>query len=249
MLYHLLAGGYRVTALTFDYGQKHRYELECATAQLGYLADHGHQIHHVAVDISTLGRSLGSALTDERIAIPLGHYQSESMKQTVVPNRNAIFFSMAAAQALSIANQVRQQVKLSLAVHSGDHEIYPDCRPEFYDAVWHAFQLGNWNAEQVEMYLPYLHLDKAAILRDAERSITALNLDFDTIFRNTCTSYMPDAEGRGHGLTGSDHERILAFHALGRVDPVPYQQPWDDLLARALSTQQIHPDSSHNATP
>ena len=124
------------------------------------------------------------------------------MKQTVVPNRNAIFASIAFAQALSIANRNNVDVEICLGVHSGDHAIYPDCTPEFYDSIFQAFYRGNWDAQRVTRYLPYLDLNKALILRDAVKSIEVLNLDFDTVFSNTLTSYAPDAAGRSSGLTG-----------------------------------------------
>ncbi len=116
--------------------------------------------------------------------------------------------------------------------------IYPDCRPEFYEALFKAFTIGNWDSERVEMYLPYLNDDKVGILKDAQESIAHLRLDFETIFRNTCTSYQPDSEGRSSGLTGSDVERILAFHALGLRDPIEYQSSWDEMVKQAVQLEQ-----------
>ena len=155
------------------------------------------------------------------------------MKETVVPNRNAIFASIAYGLAWSIAQQFQEPVRLSLGVHSGDHAIYPDCRPDFYQALWAAFQAGNWDADRVELFLPYLNFDKAEILRDAEKSIESLDLEFDEVFGNTLTSYQPDSEGRAHGLTGSDVERVLAFDAIGRVDPIEYVDGWQATLEKA----------------
>ena len=90
------------------------------------------------------------------------------------------------------------------------------------------------------MYLPYLEADKAIILQDAVHSIESLGLDFETVFRNTCTSYLPTADGRSHGLTGSDVERILAFHEIGLVDPIDYRDPWETVLERALALEAEH---------
>ena len=81
-------------------------------------------------------------------------------------------------------------------------------------------------------------MDKAGILRDAHRAVGELGLDFETVFRNTCTSYQPDGLGRSSGLTGSDVERILAFHEFGRPDPVEYQQPWEVVVENALKLQR-----------
>lgn len=238
LLMRLLAEGRQVYGLSFDYGQKHRLELERLDANLSYLQQNDLQVDCQRLDMSRLGSLFHSALTNSDWTVPTGHYEQENMKQTVVPNRNAIFSSVAYGYALSIAIRENSQVDLCLGVHSGDHAIYPDCRPEFYDALYKAFELGNWNAEKVSLHLPYLHADKFIILEDAEQAIEKLGLDFDTVFANTCTSYQPDAEGRSHGLTGSDVERILAFYRLGRQDPVEYQQPWKQVLSEALKLQK-----------
>ena len=155
------------------------------------------------------------------------------MRATVVPNRNAIFASIAYAWALSLAQKQNTTVKFGLGVHSGDHAIYPDCRPEFFGKLLDAFAAGNWESERVQVYLPYLHGDKTSILRDAVMNCEKLKLDFDRIFANTLTSYSPEVDGRSAGLTGSDVERILAFDEIGRVDPLPYKQPWRIVLSQA----------------
>lgn len=233
LLLHLLAAGDNVFGISFNYGQKHALELEFLARNINYLASNGHVIHYHTFDMSSLGDLFHSALLNEDWEIPKGHYEQENMKETVVPNRNAIFSSIAYGLAWSVAQQFDVPVRLSLGVHSGDHAIYPDCRPDFYKALWAAFQAGNWDADRVELYLPYLDDDKAEVLRDAEKSIEALELDFDTVFANTLTSYQPDADGQAHGLTGSDVERVLAFDAIGRVDPIEYVDGWEATLQKA----------------
>ena len=89
----------------------------------------------------------------------------------------------------------------------------------------------------VEFDLPYLHGDKTSILQDALETTQQLGFDFDTVLRNTITSYNPDEQGRSSGRSGSDVERILAFHAIDRVDPIEYQQPWDVVLEHALRVE------------
>ena len=74
-------------------------------------------------------------------------------------------------QSLSLANKFDEEIKIGLGVHSGDHAIYPDCRPEFYEAIENAFKIGNWDSDKVNFYLPYLDGDKYTILKDAEKSI------------------------------------------------------------------------------
>ena len=166
------------------------------------------------------------------------------MKQTVVPNRNAIFSSIMYGHALSISESEKTDVVIALGVHSGDHEIYPDCRPEFYESLEGAFSIGNWGSERVSLHLPYISGDKSTILVDANDSISSLGLDFDTVFRNTNTSYNPDDSGRSSGKSGADVERILAFHSIGRKDPVQYIEGWDSALSGAQSAQSEHEESS-----
>lgn len=244
LLMRLLGQGRQVFGLSFDYGQKHRLELERLSDNLEYLRTNGHELQWELIDVSKLGRLFHSALTDSNWQVPKGHYEQENMKQTVVPNRNAIFASIAFGYALSIATRDDADVDLCLGVHSGDHAIYPDCRPEFYDAIFNAFKIGNWDSERVNLYLPYLKDDKVTILADAKKWIDELGLDFTTVFRNTCTSYQPDATGKSHGLTGSDVERILAFHEFGVEDPVAYQLPWNEVVKRALELEKQFQSSS-----
>ena len=238
LLLRLLAKGCQVYAISFDYGQKHKIELQRLAANIAYLKESGHDVTWTTLDLSQLGELYYSALTNSDWEVPEGHYEQDNMKQTVVPNRNAIFASIAYGYALSIATRDDAQVNFCLGVHSGDHAIYPDCRPEFYEAIVKAFELGNWDSEKVSLNLPYLNGDKLTILQDADQAIKKLGLDFDTVFSNTCTSYAPDADGRSHGQTGSDVERILAFHHFGRRDPIEYTQPWETVLARALELEQ-----------
>ena len=238
LLMRLLSEKRQIFAMSFDYGQKHRLELERLRKNLEYLRSHDLEVGWELIDLSRLGMLFHSALTDADWQVPKGHYEQENMKQTVVPNRNAIFASIAYAYALSIATKFDCEVAFCLGVHSGDHSIYPDCRPEFYEALIAAFNIGNWESEKVLLELPYLHDDKLAILQDAQKNILHLGLDFETIFRNTCTSYQPDSDGRSHGLTGSDVERILAFHKLGVPDPIEYREPWESVVAQALQLER-----------
>ena len=240
LLMHLLADGHEVHALSYDYGQKHSLELDRAKANINYLKSKGITVSHKIIDLRSAMSVFHSALTDASMDIPEGHYEEEQMKQTVVPNRNAIFSSVLYGYALSIALKKDQEVKIALGVHSGDHEIYPDCRPEFYGALENAFQIGNWSSDKVSFYLPYIGGDKKTILRDSEKSLDKLGLDFNTVFANTNTSYDPDDMGRSSGKSGADVERILAFHAIGRADPVPYVKPWPEVLQDAINTEVKH---------
>ena len=244
LLMRMLADGYDVTCITYDYGQKHSVEIERAKANIAYLLEQGINVGHIVIDLNSAMGSLNSALTTDGIDVPEGHYESEQMKQTVVPNRNAIFTSIMYGHALSISESEKTDVVIALGVHSGDHEIYPDCRPEFYESLEGAFSIGNGGRERVSLHLPYISGDKSTILVDANDSISSLGLDFDTVFRNTNTSYNPDDSGRSSGKSGGDVERILAFHSIGRKDPVQYIEGWDSALSGAQSALREHEESS-----
>jgi len=239
LLVHLLAKGYEVYCLSFYYGQKHRVELSRANANVEYLKMQGFKVHQMVSDISGAMSVFDSALTTDDVEVPEGHYEQDNMKATVVPNRNAIFASVIYGYALSLANKYNELINIGLGVHSGDHAIYPDCRPEFYEAIENAFKIGNWDSDRVNFYLPYLDGDKYTILKDAEKSIEKLDgVDFNTIFRNTNTSYNPDEQGRSSGTSGADVERILAFHQLGKKDPVEYVDTWENVLEGALQLEK-----------
>lgn len=237
LLLRLLAEGNEVHCLSFEYGQKHNIELNRAKANIEYLAERGYAVKHQISDLSSAMGIFHSALTNAEQQIPEGHYEEEQMKQTVVPNRNAIFASILYGYALSIALKEDCEVSIALGVHSGDHAIYPDCRPEFYAAIAKAFETGNWESERVSFHLPYIEQDKEYILRDSLVSCDELDLDFDIVFSNTNTSYNPDSEGRASGKSGADVERILAFHAIGREDPVEYVDEWEMVLKNALQRE------------
>ena len=243
LLLHLLREGYTVTAISFNYGQKHVVELDRARLLVDYLKQHQLNVNHHVADLTSATALFESHLLQSGDDVPKGHYEEDNMKATVVPNRNAMFASLLYGTALSIANSKETDVEVVLGVHSGDHAIYPDCRPEFYRALEHAFAIGNWDSDRVTFTLPYINEDKTGILRDAEQSTNQLDLNFYEVFRRTMTSYQPDEQGRSDGSTGSDVERILAFHAIGRRDPIEYTSSWEEVLANALEIERNHRDN------
>ncbi len=245
LLMRLLADGYSVSCISFIYGQKHSVEVQKAQANIAYLARNGIEVEHRVVDLTSAMELFESNLLKGGADVPEGHYEEQQMKATVVPNRNAIFSSILYGYALSIAEREGVDVKIGLGVHSGDHAIYPDCRPEFYTSLEHAFAVGNWDSEKIQFELPYIDGDKTDILRDAQESIAQLELDFTEIFGNTITSYNPDEDGRSSGKSGSDIERVLAFHAIGEIDPIEYQNSWEVVLEHALSIERIHKDDEY----
>ena len=211
-----------VTALSFDYGQKHKVELKRAKALVDYLKRNNHNVTYEVIKLDGLVKLLDSALVEGGDEVPEGHYAAENMKATVVPNRNKIFASITQAVALSVANRTEESTSIALGIHAGDHDIYPDCRQEFRDADDHAFREGNWDAERVGYYTPYLKGDKFTILQDGEVLCKKLGIDFDEVYARTNTSYKPTPEGWSDYKSASSVERIEAFIKLGRPDPVQY---------------------------
>ena len=236
LLLHLLANGYEVTALSFDYGQKHRVELERAQSLVDYINEiylgnfmmvendlKYERVKYGVIKLDGLAPMLNSALVEGGDEVPEGHYEQENMKDTVVPNRNKIFSSIVQAVALSIANEKNTDVFISLGIHAGDHAIYPDCRQEWRDIDHQAFVEGNWDAERVKFYTPYLNGDKFDILKDGEACCKKLELDFDEVYKRTNTSYKPYPSGNSDYKSASSVERIEAFLKLGRPDPIVYE--------------------------
>ena len=212
-----------VTGISFDYGQKHRVELERAQQLIDYLANKGHKVNYRQIKLDGLVDLLDSALVSGGDDVPEGHYEQENMKETVVPNRNKMFASITQAVALSVANKTGEPCDIALGIHAGDHAVYPDCRQEFRDADDAAFRVGNWDADRVGYFTPYLNTDKFGILQDGLNLCEVLDLDFDEVYKRTNTSYKPYPSGNSDYKSASSVERIEAFIALGRPDPVQYE--------------------------
>ena len=212
-----------VTALSFDYGQKHRVELDRAQALVDYLNANGQSITYQVIKLDGLVNLLNSNLVQGGDDVPEGHYEEDNMKATVVPNRNKIFASLVQAVALSAANANGNNTDIALGIHAGDHAIYPDCRQEFRDADDAAFRIGNWEADKVGYFTPYLDTDKLGILKDGEKLVKELNIEFDEVYKRTNTSYKPYPSGNSDYKSASSVERIEAFINLGRKDPVQYE--------------------------
>ncbi len=246
-----------VTALSFDYGQKHRVELDRAQSLVDYLNENGHTVTYRVIKLDGLVDLLNSALVQGGEEVPEGHYAEENMKATVVPNRNKIFASITQAVALSVANETEEETSIALGIHAGDHAIYPDCRQEFRDADDAAFRIGNWDSDRVSYFTPYLLGDKFDILKDGIVLCEELGIEFDEVYKRTNTSYKPmthmlmDDEARLVPVWFSDYksassvERIEAFIKLGRRDPVAYADEtgpvdWEVALAHAEKVLAEH---------
>lgn len=223
---HTLSG-----LISFDYGQRHNKELALAKA----CADRLGVPHHL-LDIAHLGAKLsGSALTDD-IDVPDGHYAEETMKITVVPNRNAIMltiaYGVASAQGLDA---------VATAVHGGDHFIYPDCRPDFIKSFEAMQNLALDGLSEIKLYTPYLSQSKTEIAADTAT--------YGVPIAQTWSCYKG---GEIHcGRCGTCVERIEALALAGVDDLTTYadQEFWKQAVEKAVqhAEQKASENSAHAA--
>ena len=218
LLYFLKDEGHELTALSIDYGQRHRdAELDAAAAIAERAA-----VEILRIDISSVGRLFDeSALTGD-IDVPEGHYADENMKVTVVPDRNLIFLAIAAGVAVA-----RRLDAIGYAAHRGDHTIYPDCRPEFADAAEKAIQLGNWH--QLQLLRPFIDKTKT--------DIVTLGAPLGVPHDITWSCYQ-GRRGRHCGKCGTCVERKEAFAEAGIADPTEYEVASSPLAQEPRATER-----------
>jgi 7-cyano-7-deazaguanine synthase len=194
-----------LVTLSIDYGQRHRRELAFARATAQRLG-----IDHLQIDLSAVGPVLASsALTNADIAVPDGHYTDESMRITVVPNRNAILLSLATAVAVS-----RGAGAVAFAAHAGDHTIYPDCRAAFVDSFTAMARTANDGLihRDFRVLAPFMAMTKADIVAAGAR--------LGVPWIETWSCYRG---GDVHcGRCGTCVERREAFVQAGVADPTRY---------------------------
>ncbi len=201
LLHHILEQGNEVKCISFNYGQRHSKELDYAKATCFRL-----NVPLEIVDLSDVKKLLkGSSQTDDNVEVPHGHYEEDNMKKTVVPNRNMMMLSIAAAYAFSTGSE-----SVAYGAHNGDHAVYPDCRKSFVDAMQGALNEADWN--KVELYAPFLDKRKEDIVTLGEH----YGIDWTT----TWSCY---EGGEKHcGKCGTCQERIEAFSIAGVKDPTEY---------------------------
>jgi len=200
---HLISKGAEVRLLSIDYGQRHAKELAHGEA----LAKHMN-LPRKSLLLPDLGDLLkGSSLTDDSVELPEGHYAEESMKATVVPNRNMILLALAGGYALSSGFDT-----IAYAAHAGDHFIYPDCRPEFAEAMEKALGLADWN--DLSLYRPFVDMTKADLVRLGTELESPLGMTW------SCYAGMDIHCGK----CGTCVERKEAFELAKVDDPTKYKE-------------------------
>ncbi|MCR4266140.1 7-cyano-7-deazaguanine synthase QueC [Nitratireductor sp. ZSWI3] len=205
-LAHMMAREEMLVGLvSFDYGQRHRKELHFAARAATRLG-----VAHDLIDISGIGKHLGGSALTDAIDVPDGHYAEETMRVTVVPNRNAIMLTIAFGIAAA-----RGADAVAAAVHGGDHFIYPDCRPAFAEAFQAMQDAALDGIGRIRLHTPFLHGTKADIVREGQKA--------GTPFAETWSCYKG---GELHcGRCGTCVERREAFHEAGVEDPTAYEDP------------------------
>jgi len=201
LLYDVMSKNYDVLALSFDYGQRHKIELEMAKKTCEKL-----KVEHKILNLDILNEIAPSSLTRKDWEVPEGHYESENMKDTVVPNRNMVMLSLAISYAIGKNCQ-----KVFYGAHSGDHTIYPDCRKEFIDKIKELSLLCDW--KKIEIEAPYWDIDKGDIVIKGKK----LNVDYSLTY--TCYN----GNKLSCGKCGSCTERMEAFEKAKIKDVIKYE--------------------------
>lgn len=184
LLYKLLSAENTVRAVSFNYGQRHKKELKSAAKICAKLQREGKKVRHQIVDISAVQNLMqGKSALTTKTKVPEGHYQSKTMRVTVVPNRNMVFLALAIAQAVSLKFD-----RVAIAVHAGDHAIYPDCRPAFIKIMNAASRAANY--EKIGIYAPFLNKTKRQIAKIGRK----LGVPFDLTW--TCYKGLSKPCGR-----------------------------------------------------
>lgn len=210
-LYVAIEEGYKPLCVSFNYGQRHVKELEYAKDLVAY-TEHEKCItipHHI-VDLISITKLLGGSALTDNIEVPEGHYAEESMKLTVVPNRNAIMLAIAYGYAVS-----QNAVTVITGVHAGDHFIYPDCRPDFIYSFSDMEKIATegFSNPELNIYAPFLNIPKDEIVRIGHK--------LEVPYELTWSCYKG---GEKHcGLCGTCQERREAFELAGVVDPTDYE--------------------------
>jgi len=198
--------GYSCYALSFDYGQRHRCELDAAVKVVQQIGAHEHKI--LKLDLAGI---TGSALTDTTVAVP--QQPSEGIPATYVPARNTVFLSLALGWA-----EVLEALDIFIGVNAVDYSGYPDCRPEFIQAFEKTANLATkLGVEQnaFKIQTPLIHLSKAEIIKLGD----SLGVDYSL----TISCYDPDSDGKACSVCDSCRLRMAGFKDARIIDPTRYR--------------------------
>jgi 7-cyano-7-deazaguanine synthase len=199
----MLALSHEVHAISFDYGQRHNVELAYAASECDRL-----KIPHTIIPLAFMRDVSTKSSQTSSTPVPEGFYADSNMRKTVVPNRNMIMLALAAAYAID-----NDFENIAYGAHAGDHDIYPDCRAPFINAMSQALKLCDWH--DVTLWAPFTAWDK--------RKIYSWGMVYKLDYTRAWTCYNGRADGVACGRCGSCVERLHAFHDIGKEDPLPYE--------------------------
>lgn len=209
LLYKLLSEGWEVFPLGVNYGQRHKKELICAREMCEEL-----QLSYQIADMSGITHLINnSSQTSTDKPVPLGHYSEESMKLTVVPNRNMLMLAMAAGYAINIGADT-----VAYGAHFGDAAQYPDCREEFTIALEGALQLCDWTP--IKLLRPFVNISKT--------DIAVMGNQLNVPFEKTWSCYQ--GQEVHCGACGTCVERREALYLAGVLDPTKYQITFEESM-------------------
>lgn len=203
LLHLVISQGYQVFPVSFHYGQRHARELEAAAGVCRSLG-----LQHQQIDLRAIAPLIDSSALTGGQDVPDGAYAPDNLAATFVPNRNMILLSLAVGYAVNIGAEV-----CFYGAHGGDHVLYPDCTPEFVGKMDQLARLANLDPVRIEA--PFLHQDKADILRQG----LAMGLDY----AQTWTCYRGGQLACGR--CSACRERLQAFAGCGLSDPLVYEAP------------------------
>lgn len=211
MLWDLQRTGYQIKEiLTFNYGQRHRKEIESAKKIVKEFNKSFYEVKHQIVDMTNIGKLIAKGSLTGNEAVPHESYDTKSQRITIVPNRNMIFLSIAAGRAISIGAD-----SIGYAAHSSDYSVYPDCRPEFIEQMNKALYQGNlW--DPVQLVAPFQHKSKV--------EVTKRGLELNVPFELTWSCY--EGELKPCLECGTCLERTEAFVKNGTMDPALNDKDW-----------------------
>jgi 7-cyano-7-deazaguanine synthase len=208
MLHHLVSKGAEPWVLSFNYGQRHATELEYAQ-----LAAERFNLSWTCIDITDVGQLLSidptSSLVNRNVPVPEGHYSDETMRATVVPNRNMMMLSIATSVCIALRGQY-----VAAGPHNGDAAIYPDCRPGFFELLQEAIYSANQGflPKGWHFLTPFIYWTKSDIAQEAKRLQVPVELTWSCYLGGTYHC----------GRCGTCVERLEAMHRAGIEDPTRY---------------------------
>ena len=212
-----------VYCFAFDYAQRHRHELDAVLNLVTFLREKDHPVQLQFINLRDVFSTSQSALRNADKEVPKSKYNDANIAQTVVENRNVIFSSIVYGKALSLSTNFDADVDIFLGVHAQDYATYPDCRPKSIDMAKELFRISNLGSERIDYKAPFLFSDKTAVLASGMQALEAIGIDWAEYYSKTSSCYDPDSLGNACGECATCKDRMEAFAAQSKVDPIPYK--------------------------